>query len=73
MPGMKIKTTNDVRQLVQESGISALRLSKGSGVPYASVHGFVYGDADPRFSTVLRLLDAAGFDVSVKRRSNRKE
>lgn len=51
----------------KQSGLSMKALSKRSGVPYAAVFRAVKGLSDPALSTVQRLSDVLGLELTKRK------
>ncbi len=54
-------TAELIRNAREQRGLSQRALAKRAGVEQSTIARIELGDADPAYSTVVRLLDAAGF------------
>jgi transcriptional regulator with XRE-family HTH domain len=52
-----------VRKAREQRGLSQRALAERAGVEQSTIARIELGEADPAYSTVIRLLDAAGFKV----------
>ena len=55
------ETAELIRSAREQRGLSQRALAKRAGVEQSTIARIELGDTDPAFSTVVRLLDAAGF------------
>ena len=61
-----------IRARFRRTGMSVNELSRRSGVPYATVHAVMAGTRDPALSSVVRLCEVLGLELSPVRKPNRK-
>ncbi len=59
-----VSTAELIRTARSQRGLSQRALATRAGVEQSTIARIESGDADPTFSTVARLLDAAGFRLS---------
>ncbi len=68
----KSRTTTDlagqIRREIAKAGLNAFQLSNRAGVYYASVHGFLHGDKDPKLSTISKLCGVLDLELRPIRR-----
>ncbi len=58
------ETADLIRNAREKRGLSQRALAERAGVEQSTVARIELGDADPAYSTVIRLLDAAGFRLT---------
>ncbi|MCO6436706.1 MAG: helix-turn-helix transcriptional regulator [Phycisphaerae bacterium] len=59
------------RQAFHETGWSIKRLSRESGVSYAMAHGFVSGTREQTLSTLVRILNGLGYDLTIRKQKSK--
>ena len=57
------KTAELIRNAREQRGLSQRALAERAGVEQSTIARIELGDSDPAYSTVIRLLDAAGFQL----------
>ena len=59
---------DDLRQAVQNSGLSLYAVAKGSGIAYQVLHRFARGERDLTLETASKLADYFGMRLTRPRR-----
>jgi len=59
---------DQLRQAIQDSGLSLYRIAKGSGIAYQVLHRFASGERDLTLETATKLADYFGMKLTRPRR-----
>jgi len=62
---------DQLRQAIEDSGLTLYRVAKDSGVAYQVLHRFVSGERDLTLATASRLADFFGMRFTRPRRPKR--
>lgn len=61
-----------IRQVFGESGLSIRQLSLRAGIPYATAHGFVKGNADVTLRIASKMCRVLGLELRPARKRKGK-
>ena len=60
--------TEQLRQAIDDSGLSLNAISKATGTPYAAIHGFVNNDREITLKTADKLVELFGMRLTAAKR-----
>ena len=63
---------DQLREAVEDSGLTLYRIAKGSGIAYQVLHRFARGERDLTLETATKLADYFGMRLTRPRRPNKK-
>ena len=64
---------NEIKKLRIRNNITQEQLSRLSGVPFATINRLENGKGNPTLSTLQKILDVFGYQLSIVRKSPREE
>ena len=64
---MNIKTSDIIKKMIDNSGLSQRDLAKKIGVTEASISRYVKGDREPKFETIIKIAKACMCKVYIER------
>ena len=64
---------NEIKELRIRNNITQEQLSRLSGVPFATINRLENGKGNPTLSTLQKILDVFGYQLSIVRKSPREE
>lgn len=69
---MNIKTSDIIKMMIDNSGLSQRDLAKKIGVTEASISRYVKGDREPKFETIVKIARACKCKLYIERLDNRR-
>lgn len=63
---------NQLRRAIRDSGLALYAIAVGTGLDYATVHRFYHQKRDIRLSSVGKLADYLGLELTEKAKKPRK-
>lgn len=64
MKKKRTKLDDQIRQAIQESGLTLYAISERTGINYAALHRFVHRKVDARISSVDKLAELLGLTLT---------
>jgi transcriptional regulator with XRE-family HTH domain len=65
---MPIPTANEIKAIMDEKGVTAYRLSKGTGIDKAALSRFFSGERGMSVESIDKLLDYLGYEMTIRKK-----